>query len=110
MTANPIARKASGDVEGEWSEGVARFRGVPFAAAIDGEGRFRPARPPTRWTELRKAQIWTSMTPQVPDASVVRDADYHRFLFGRFYDTPISEDGLSSTSGRQRPSAAANTR
>ncbi|HXT07238.1 MAG TPA: carboxylesterase family protein [Roseiarcus sp.] len=94
MTANPVARTAHGKVEGEWNEGVARFRGVPFADRIDGPGRFQPVRPPRRWTDVRKAQTWAPMTPQVADASVVRDGAYHRFLFGAFYDTPMSEDGL----------------
>jgi para-nitrobenzyl esterase len=94
MAANPVVRTDSGDVEGEWNEGVARFRGIPFGDRIDGAGRFRPARPPTPWRGVRKAQTWAPLTPQVADVSVVRDVAYHRFLFGRFYDTPMSEEGL----------------
>lgn len=94
MVANPVARTIYGDVEGEWNEGVARFRGVPFADRIDGSGRWRPARPPIRWSGALKAQTWAPMTPQVADPAVAGDAEYHRFLFGRFYDAPMSEDGL----------------
>jgi para-nitrobenzyl esterase len=94
MTANLVARTAYGDVEGEANEGVMRFRGVPFAGPIGGEERFRPARPPARWSGVRKAQSWAPLTPQVADVSVVRDEAHHRFLFGRFFDTPMSEDGL----------------
>ncbi len=94
MSANPVVATRFGEVEGEWNEGVARFRGIPFADRIDGAGRFKPARPPARWSGVLKAQTWAPLTPQIPDPSVVSDATYHRFLFGRFYDTPISEEGL----------------
>ena len=67
---------------------------IPFADRIDGAGRFRPARPPKRWHVVRKTQAWVPLTPQIADVSVVRDEAYHRFLFGRFYDTPMSEEGL----------------
>jgi para-nitrobenzyl esterase len=94
MTARPVARTAYGDIEGEWNEGVARFLGVPFADRIDGAGRFRPAAPPQRWTGVRDARSWAPQTPQVADDSVISDEAYHRFLFGEFYDTPMSEEGL----------------
>ncbi len=94
MTANPVARTAYGEVEGDWNEGVARFRGIPFADRIDGAGRFQPARPPQIWSGLRQAHTWAPMTPQIADASVVANAAYHQFLFGAFYTTPLSEEGL----------------
>jgi para-nitrobenzyl esterase len=94
MTANPVARTVYGDVEGESNEGVSRFRGIPFADRIDGAGRFRPARPAKRWEGVRKARSWAPMTPQIADNSVASDEHYHRFLFGEFYDTPMSEEGL----------------
>ena len=94
MTANPIARTSYGDAEGEWSEGVARFRGLPYADRIDGAGRFQPARPPARWNGVREARTWAPLTPQGADEAVVRDGAYHRYLFGPFYETPISEEGL----------------
>jgi para-nitrobenzyl esterase len=110
MTAIPVARTAYGKVEGDWNEGVVRFRGIPFADRIDGPGRFQPARAPQRWAGVRKAQEWAPLTPQIGDASVIANKTYHQFLFGEFYDTPMSEDGLflnvwtpSVDAGAKRP-------
>src|SRR5262249_26241129 len=95
MTETLVACTVHGDVEGECNEGVVRFRGIPFANRIDGPGRFRSPRAPERWGGVRLARRWAPPTPQIADGSVAKHPDFHRFLFGRFYDLPMSEQELS---------------
>ena len=52
-----------GQVSGVEEDGVARFLGIPYAAAPFGENRLRPPQPVTPWEGVRDA---TSHGPTVP--------------------------------------------
>lgn len=54
-----------GRLQGRLEQGVAVFRGVPFAAPPVGEaGRWRPPRPVTPWEGLRSAEAFAAGCPQ----------------------------------------------
>jgi para-nitrobenzyl esterase len=51
----PIVSTASGDLRGHGTDGVAVFRGIPFAAPPTGDLRFRSPRPAVPWAGVRDA-------------------------------------------------------
>ena len=51
----PLVRISAGTVRGSWEDGVATFRGVPFAAPPVGRGRFAAPRPVEPWDGVRDA-------------------------------------------------------
>ena len=62
----PVCRTMLGSLSGLWQDGVAVFRGVPFAAPPTGERRFAPASPPTSWSGVRDATKHGPIAPQTP--------------------------------------------
>ncbi|MFZ0016936.1 MAG: carboxylesterase family protein [Acetobacteraceae bacterium] len=50
----PIAITSLGALRGMWHDGIAAFRGVPYAPPV-GELRFAPAAPVAAWSGLRDA-------------------------------------------------------
>jgi len=59
--ATATARVQQGVLRGSVEEGIAVYRGVPFAAPPVGELRWRPPQPPARWRGEREAR---SFAPQ----------------------------------------------
>ncbi len=57
MDEQPIAITATGDLRGRATDGVAVFRGIPFAAPPTGALRFRSPRPVTPWPGVRDATV-----------------------------------------------------
>ncbi|MBM3728869.1 MAG: carboxylesterase/lipase family protein [Acidobacteria bacterium] len=60
--AAPAALRATGTLEttggrlrGYTVDGVQIFRGIPYAGAVEGAGRFLPPPPPPKWTGVRDA-------------------------------------------------------
>jgi para-nitrobenzyl esterase len=51
----PIVRVETGDLQGVIDDGVASFKGIPFAAPPVGELRWRPPQPAVPWTGVRQA-------------------------------------------------------
>jgi len=51
----PVVRVDSGDLQGVVADGVASFRGIPFAAPPVGDLRWRPPQPAAPWTGVRQA-------------------------------------------------------
>ncbi|CAL9395840.1 Carboxylesterase [Streptomyces sp. enrichment culture] len=69
MTANPtdpVVRTPYGAVRGRWENGVAVFRGIPYAAPPFGPRRFRPPVPPERWDGVRDAYAFGPTAPKPP--------------------------------------------
>ena len=52
---SPIARTANGLVSGKMEDGVAVFRGIPFAAPPVGQLRWREPQPAASWEGVRRA-------------------------------------------------------
>ncbi|WP_405837537.1 carboxylesterase/lipase family protein [Streptomyces sp. NBC_01518] len=65
------ARTTAGTVRGRWENGLAVFRGIPFAAPPVGEARFAAPRRAARWHGVREAFAFGSCAPQ--DYAVFRD-------------------------------------
>jgi para-nitrobenzyl esterase len=57
-----------GQVRGQVTEGVAAFKGIPFAAPPFGPNRFQPPRPPQSWDGVRDALAYGRVPPQPPYA------------------------------------------
>jgi para-nitrobenzyl esterase len=73
--AGPVVATAQGRVEGERENGLAIFRGIPYAAPPVGARRWRPPQPPTPWEGTREAVAFgpSCVQPAVPPASVYYD-------------------------------------
>ena len=56
-----------GMVQGVIADGVAVFKGVPFAAPPTGDLRWRPPQPPAKWTDIRKASAFSPTCAQAED-------------------------------------------
>ena len=76
----PRATTKQGKVRGSTEKGSAVFLGIPYAAAPNGEGRFAPPAPPTRWEGTRDALAYGATAPQpvqeftlIPEPTVAGD-------------------------------------
>lgn len=52
----PVVRVDRGELQGVVADGVAVFKGIPFAAPPLGDLRWRPPQPAARWTGVRQAE------------------------------------------------------
>ena len=76
----PVVRTAAGLVRGRAQDGVAVFRGIPFAQPPVGGLRFAAPRPAGRWDGVREADCFGPPPPQsgfllTPMAPIAPDAD-----------------------------------
>src|SRR5713226_5163310 len=63
-----IVRTRQGVVRGSMAEGVATFKGIPYAAPPFGPNRFQPPRPAQSWEGVRIAVEYGHVPPQPPYA------------------------------------------
>jgi para-nitrobenzyl esterase len=61
-----IVSTGQGRLRGAWSEGVAAFKGIPYAAAPFGPNRFLGPKPPDAWDGVRDALDYGPIAPQTP--------------------------------------------
>ena len=59
-----IVRTRSGAVRGIYEQGVAAFKGIPFAAPPVGQLRFAAPVPPQSWDGVREASTFSPTPPQ----------------------------------------------
>jgi para-nitrobenzyl esterase len=60
----PVVRTAAGAVRGRREDGLAVFRGIPFAEPPVGQARFRAPRPARAWDGTREAYAFGPPPPQ----------------------------------------------
>ena len=65
-SAGPEVRTTAGAVRGRWEDGLAVFRGIPFAEPPVGEARFAAPRPVRAWDGVREALSFGPPPPQDP--------------------------------------------
>jgi para-nitrobenzyl esterase len=66
VPADPVVSTPYGAVRGRYEQGVAVFRGVPYAAEPFGPRRFRPPVPPEPWDGVRDAGTFGPTAPKPP--------------------------------------------
>lgn len=65
-TKDPVVATPYGAVRGRYEDGIAVFRGIPYAAPPFGARRFRPPVPPERWDGVRDAGTFGPTPPKPP--------------------------------------------
>jgi para-nitrobenzyl esterase len=63
----PVVKVAEGEVQGAAADGVAVFKGLPFAAPPVGDLRWRAPQPPTKWPGVRQGNAFSSSCAQAED-------------------------------------------
>src|SRR5437763_2533042 len=64
--AGPVVATDNGKVQGRIENGVATWRGIPFAAPPVGALRWRAPQPVAAWTDVRQADAYGSDCMQLP--------------------------------------------
>ncbi|HEY4027554.1 MAG TPA: carboxylesterase family protein [Candidatus Dormibacteraeota bacterium] len=59
-----VVKTRHGAVRGRVTDGVAAFKGIPYAAPPFGPARFGPPAPPAPWTGIRDAHVFGPTAPQ----------------------------------------------
>lgn len=63
---DPTVKTTRGSVRGSSENGLAVFKGIPFAAPLDGPRRFEAPVPPEPWDGVRAATSFSAAVPQAP--------------------------------------------
>jgi para-nitrobenzyl esterase len=81
----------SGKIAGAIFRGIYSFKGIPYGAPTDGEGRFQPAKKPAPWSGIRSCRSYGAVCPQ--DKGTGRMNDEEAFMF-QWCDSYTGEDCL----------------
>ncbi|KOG33975.1 carboxylesterase/lipase family protein [Streptomyces resistomycificus] len=95
---DPVVRTATGAVRGRRGDGLAVFRGIPFAAPPVGEARFQAPRPAAAWDGTRDAYAFGPPPPQ----------DVAALGGGVPPDVPLGDDWLTVNVWTPDPDPAAH--
>ncbi|MBL1101102.1 carboxylesterase/lipase family protein [Streptomyces coffeae] len=76
---------AYGTVSGLVENGIARFLGIPYAAAPRGIKRFAAPEPPASWTGVRAAHTFGATAPQLPPKGKVGELFPNPVVVGEDY-------------------------
>ena len=95
----PVVRTAAGLVRGRARDGVAVFRGIPFAQPPVGDLRFAAPRPARPWDGVREAATFGPPPPQsgfltTPMAPAAPDADPDDWLTVNVFSPDLGAAGL----------------
>jgi len=95
----PVVRIAAGQVRGRTENGVAVFRGIPFAQPPVGDLRFAAPQPAWPWDGVREAALFGPPPPQsafllAPAAPVAPGADPDDWLTVNVFSPDLGEAGL----------------
>ena len=71
----PLVRTESGVVRGSATSTVVSFKDIPYAAAPEGEWRWRPPRPAPIWEGERDAATWGPRCAQVDTAGKISGSE-----------------------------------
>jgi para-nitrobenzyl esterase len=92
MSTHVTAETTSGRIRGIASAGVTAFKGIPYAAAPEGKGRFMPPAAPEPWAGVRDAFTYGARSLQSENAFGLLPA--LRPLIESPTPEPMSEDCL----------------
>ncbi len=59
-----VVETDSGKIFGYVRDGVTTFKGIPYGACTEGDGRFMPPSKPAPWPGVRSALYWGPVSPQ----------------------------------------------
>src|SRR2546429_5883611 len=95
----PVVRTAAGRVRGRVENGVAVFRGIPFAQPPVGALRFAAPEPARPWDGVREAAMFGPPPPQSafnlgPSAPVAPGADPDDWLTVNVFSPDLGRAGL----------------
>jgi para-nitrobenzyl esterase len=95
----PVVRTAAGQVRGRAENGVAVFRGIPFAQPPVGHLRFAAPEPARSWDGVREAAMFGPPPPQsgfpaAPMAPAAPDADPDDWLTVNVFSPDLGAAGL----------------
>ena len=95
----PVVRTAAGLVRGQAEDGVAVFRGIPFAQPPVGDLRFAAPRPARAWDGVREAAAFGPPPPQsgfllTPMAPIAPGADPGDWLTVNVFSPDLGAAGL----------------